>query len=233
MVFLDVEANDLLEELSNNNGLIHHHMSKQFDENFDISKIKNGDSVMVPFGKLDNFVKISKEFSLVPISASMKRYSMLPYRKCVAILLMKEGKVLACQRSDIPGAWQLPQGGVDENENHLETAKRELLEETNVRSIQLIGSTINLYRYDFPESSQRKFVENKKQVQYVGQELAFVVFKFLGSDDEINVDTEHGEFSSWKWVTIEELMQLIVDFKKQAYEKALKELEPAIKSTAA
>ncbi|MDR3187362.1 MAG: RNA pyrophosphohydrolase [Holosporaceae bacterium] len=226
LALLDLEkSNEMLSQLSKESGLIYHNIGYRSSA-ADVSKIKDNDSVVVPFEQITAFTKgLAEDFVVAPVSVSMKRFSMLPYRKCVAIFLIKDGKVLVGQRADIPGAWQLPQGGVDEGENFLEAARRELFEEVNARTIQALGSTARKYRYDFPESFQRKFEKNGKAVKYAGQELSFVVFDFLGDDGELNVAKENREFSSWKWITVEELLQTVVDFKRQAYEKAIRELK--------
>jgi hypothetical protein len=136
------------------------------DNDFNVSDISDGDSIAVPIDRLAAFVDaLPMGFAVAPVSLSMKRYSMLPYRRCVAIFLVKDGKVLVGQRRDVPGAWQLPQGGIEENESYLEAAKRELVEETGASSVKTLGLTCSKYKYKFPESSQRKFVKNGKSVQ--------------------------------------------------------------------
>ncbi|MDR1375819.1 MAG: RNA pyrophosphohydrolase [Holosporaceae bacterium] len=226
LALLDLEkSNEMLTQLSEKNGLIYCNIGYRFSA-MDASKIKDGDTIVVPFEQLTVLLKVmAKDFAIAPISVSMKRFSMLPYRKCVAIFLIKDDKILVGQRTDIPGAWQLPQGGVEDGESNAEAARRELFEEVNAKTVQALGSTSRKYRYKFPESFQRKFLKNGKEVKYTGQELSFVVFDFLGDDGELNVAKENREFSSWKWITIEELLQTVVDFKRECYEKAIEELK--------
>ncbi|MDR2068140.1 MAG: RNA pyrophosphohydrolase [Holosporaceae bacterium] len=226
LALLDLEkSNEMLSRLSRESGLIYHNVGYKFSA-ADASQIRDGDSVVIPFEQITDFIKgLAKDFVVAPISVSIKRFSMLPYRKCVAIFLIKDGKVLVGQRADISDAWQLPQGGIEDEENIVEAARRELFEEVNAKTVQVLGSTSHTYRYVFPESFQRKFVKNGKEVKYAGQELSFVVFNFLGDEGELNVAKENREFSSWKWTTIEELLQTVVDFKRQVYEKAVRELK--------
>lgn len=170
------------------------------------------------------------------------------YRKCSAIFLMKKADsrnsdvelskqqecicttdasgvmVFAGERCDIPGAWQIPQGGVEENETHLCAAIRELREETNITNIKLLKNTNSLYRYDFPEW----IVERNKNLfheGFVGQEVRFFLFKFLGNDVEISVDNCCcREFTRWRWMKIDHLIDGIVEFKRNAYAAAASEL---------
>ncbi|MDR2158416.1 MAG: RNA pyrophosphohydrolase [Holosporaceae bacterium] len=148
---------------------------------------------------------------------------MLPYRKCVAILLIKESKIFVGRRVDLDDAWQLPQGGVNEGESYLEAAKRELFEETNISTVEFLGSS-NLQKYDFPPSVQKIIIKKRGKLKYSGQEIIFLAFKFLGEETEINLQKEFKEFDDWKWVTMEELLNNIVYFKKIPYKKAIAEL---------
>ncbi|MDR1561356.1 MAG: RNA pyrophosphohydrolase [Holosporaceae bacterium] len=226
LAFLDTEKNELLDELSSETGLTYHSVYRKFDaKKFDISDLRDKNAFVVKFEDLLDFLKISKDFGFAPISFLMKRCVMSPYRKCVAVLLVKGDNVLVCQRADVAKAWQLPQGGVEKNESYIEAAKRELFEETNVKTIRFVNSTSNAYKYDFPESSHKQFIENGKETKYIGQALTFVVFEFLGDDNEINVNKSHREFSSWRWIPIKDLSKIIVDFKKIAYDQAIKELK--------
>jgi putative (di)nucleoside polyphosphate hydrolase len=145
---------------------------------------------------------------------------MSSYRKCVAILLLKDSKIFVGRRIDIENAWQLPQGGVEENEDCLEAAKRELFEETNVSSIEFLSSS-DSYRYDFPPRVQQAVLRRRNQLKYIGQEITFFAFRFLGEEKEINIRKESQEFVDWKWMSVKELLQKIVYFKKPSYKRAI------------
>lgn len=141
------------------------------------------------------------------------------YRKNVAIFLRKANLFFVGERIKNPGEFQLPQGGVELGEPLFSAAKRELFEETNVKSVKYIGCTENSYRYEFVEEKREP-----KHTKYIGQEQTFFVFEFLGADTEIRLDTNDREFSSWKWVPIEEVLNGIVAFKRKSYESAINEL---------
>ncbi|MDR2724338.1 MAG: RNA pyrophosphohydrolase [Holosporaceae bacterium] len=147
---------------------------------------------------------------------------MQPYRKCVAIFLIKDSKVFAGSRVDIRSAWQLPQGGVEEGESLLDAAKRELFEETNVSSTEFLGMSASYY-YDFPLHIQQIIIRKRGRLKYKGQEITFIAFKFLGDEKEINIEKTPQEFMEWKWESPQKLLHQIVSFKKKAYGLALEE----------
>lgn len=149
------------------------------------------------------------------------------YRSAVAIILANSsGKVLLARRNDMENQWQLPQGGVDLGEDPKDAMYRELREELNVTEplVRVLGFTKSPHRYDFPE----KIVEpNNLTRTYVGQELVFFLLKFLGKDSMIDVcGVEHPEFDCWTWVDYWTPAQMVVDFKRDVYQRALVELEP-------
>lgn len=149
---------------------------------------------------------------------------MLPYRKCVAIILKKKDRIFVAERLDTKNAWQLPQGGVDEGESYVDAAIRELLEETGVSSISFLAQTKKLYKYNFPQYSQDHMIKKYGKLKYQGQELCFVLFDFIGEDSEINLRYNTREFNKWKWETIERVLNSIVAFKADCYKKAFAEL---------
>ncbi|MDR1362207.1 MAG: RNA pyrophosphohydrolase [Holosporaceae bacterium] len=140
------------------------------------------------------------------------------YRRCSAIFLLRGNLVFVGERVDIQGAWQIPQGGAEDSEEHFDAAIRELYEETGVKSIKFIKCTRGVYRYDFPEKP-------KKALDYSGQQVKFFAFEFIGSDSEINLQiSEHREFTAWKWMPLNKLLNSIVGFKKEAFSAAIQEL---------
>ena len=114
----------------------------------------------------------------------------------------------------------MPQGGVDENENFLHAAKRELEEETGVKSIELIKEIDGWFKYDLPKNLLGKIWKGK----YRCQRQKWFIMKFLGKNNEINVKTKNPEFSSWKWIEPKDLPKIAVTFKVDVYKKILKEL---------
>ncbi|MDR1551696.1 MAG: RNA pyrophosphohydrolase [Holosporaceae bacterium] len=148
----------------------------------------------------------------------------LPYRKCVAIFLLSKSKVFTGRRGDVSNAWQLPQGGIEEGEDSLTAAKRELFEETNVLSVKPLVSS-NSYRYDFPQYVQRNILKKHRQLKYKGQEIVFWVFEFTGNEEEIDVLKKPQEFLEWKWMSLENLLDSIVAFKKSSYFNAIKDFQ--------
>jgi putative (di)nucleoside polyphosphate hydrolase len=150
------------------------------------------------------------------------------YRKCVAIFLRKYGEpseiVFSAERIDIPGAWQIPQGGVEDGESYQETAQRELYEETGITSIKIIKSTETLWKYDFP-TKVRTNLQKKHNTPFKGQEIKFFLFDFIGKESEINLScTKPREFSHWKWTPVQELLNSLIEFKQQAFHSAAVEL---------
>ena len=143
--------------------------------------------------------------------------SLLPYRKNVGLVLMNaEGRIFAGQRIDNPGhAWQMPQGGIDEGEKPREAALRELFEETGVRAdlVQKLAKTEEWITYDLPEDLVPTIWGGK----YRGQKQKWFLFRFLGQDSDVNIASEHPEFSIWQWMTPAELIEKIVPFKRDVY----------------
>ena len=147
----------------------------------------------------------------------------LPLRTGVGIVVLNSKKqVFVGKRKDNPtDKWQMPQGGADQNEDLLSAMKRELAEETSIVSIKIIKELKEWLQYDLPKELLGKIWGGK----YRGQKQKWFFVKFLGSDDEININTKNAEFIEWKWVEMEKLPDLIVPFKKKIYEKILFELK--------
>jgi len=150
----------------------------------------------------------------------MKNYNILPLRIGVGIALLNDkNKVFVGKRIDNPkNFWQLPQGGVDDNESYLNAAKRELEEETSIKSVELIKELDGWLKYDLPENLIGKIWNGK----YGGQKQKWFIMKFLGNDNEININTEHPEFLEWKWIELDKITDFVVDFKLNIY-KEIKE----------
>ncbi|MBE6447468.1 MAG: RNA pyrophosphohydrolase [Alphaproteobacteria bacterium] len=150
---------------------------------------------------------------------------MLPYRKCVVIVLRKSSKLFLAERVDVPNAWQLPQGGVENGEDYSDAAKRELFEETSITSVQLVAQTKEVYRYDFPIRLQRKAYRRYGEIKYRGQEQKFILFDFTGEDSEINLQSQTVEFTQWRWASPQDVLDAVVNFKYRCYLQAFREFK--------
>ena len=150
----------------------------------------------------------------------------LPLRKGVGIVVLNlKNKVFVGKRKDNPfNKWQMPQGGVDSNEPLLQAMKRELLEETSIKNIEVLKEFDQWLEYELPENLVGKIWKGK----YRGQKQKWFVVKFLGDDSEININTKNAEFMEWKWIDIDLLPELIVLFKKHVYEKVLVEIKEIV-----
>lgn len=146
------------------------------------------------------------------------------YRPNVGIMLLNaDKKVFVAQRIDTPGpAWQMPQGGIDEGEEPTHAALRELSEEIGTANVEVIYEAPEWIYYALPQNLQEKLWQG----QYVGQKQKWFLMRFLGLDQEINIQTTHPEFSAWKWVAPDLLPSLAIDFKKKVYEDVLALFKP-------
>ena len=137
------------------------------------------------------------------------------------MIINNQKEILVGKRIDHPsGYWQMPQGGIDVNESFLQAAERELKEETGIITIELIKELDNWFSYYLPKNLLGKIWKGK----YSGQKQKWFVMKFLGNDEEINVNTKNPEFLEYKWIEPSELPRVAVDFKINLYEKLKKEL---------
>ena len=152
----------------------------------------------------------------------MNNNKQLPLRIGVGIILLNhENKVFVGKRIDNPkNFWQMPQGGVNQNENFLQAAKRELEEETEIKSVELVKELNGWLGYDLPENLLGKVLEGK----YRGQKQKWFIMKFVGKDNEINVKTKNPEFLDWKWIEVSKLPSIAVSFKIDLYKKLKEEL---------
>lgn len=149
----------------------------------------------------------------------------LPYRPCAGIMLAnKDGRVFVGQRIDRApegDAWQMPQGGIDDGEDAQEAALRELSEETGISAekVDIIARSREEHFYDLPDELKGKVWKGK----YRGQRQRWFLMRFKGDDSDVNIATDHPEFSSWQWVEPDQLPHLIVPFKKRLYEAVVAE----------
>ncbi len=153
----------------------------------------------------------------------------LPYRPCAGIMLAnKDGKVFVGQRLDNRSseAWQMPQGGIDEGEEPQDAAIRELFEETGIAPflVDVIAQSREEHFYDLPDELVGKLWKGK----WRGQRQHWFLMRFKGDDGDINIETEHAEFSQWQWITPDRLPQLIVPFKRRLYENIVAEFADLI-----
>jgi putative (di)nucleoside polyphosphate hydrolase len=152
----------------------------------------------------------------------------LPLRIGVGIVLLNnKNKIFVGKRIDNPKKfWQMPQGGVDKNEDLFQAAKRELQEETSITSIKLIKKLDGWLEYNLPQNLLGKIWKGK----YKGQKQKWFIMKFLGDDMEINVKTKHPEFFEWKWVDPDEITDFVVNFKLDVYKKIKEKVKIIINS---
>ena len=150
----------------------------------------------------------------------------LPLRKGVGIaLLNKNNKIFVARRIDNPkNYWQMPQGGVDIDENYFNAALRELKEETSIKNVSLIKELDDYLIYNLPKHLVGIIWKGK----YKGQKQKWFVMRFDGEDKEIDINTNKAEFLDWKWVDIDQLTDLVVDFKLDVYKRLKLELKNII-----
>ena len=149
-----------------------------------------------------------------------KNFKDLPLRSGVGIVLLNDqNKVFVAKRIDNPkNFWQMPQGGVDKGENFLNAAFRELKEETSIISVELIKELDGTFTYNLPDRLLGIIWKGK----YKGQKQKWFLMRFIGNDSEININTSNPEFLDWKWIDLDLITDVVVDFKYHVY-RELKE----------
>ena len=155
-----------------------------------------------------------------------ERYKNLPYRVGVGIIVLnKENKIFVAKRIDNPrNFWQMPQGGVDEGEDFLSAAYRELEEETSIKNVELITEIDEITTYELPNHLLGKIWKGK----FKGQKQKWFLMRYLGSDNEININTSKPEFFEWKWIELNSITEIVVNFKLNVYKILQKKLEKII-----
>ena len=155
-----------------------------------------------------------------------KAYNNLPLRSGVGIVLLnKKNKIFVAKRIDNPkNYWQMPQGGIDGNEDYLSAALRELEEETSIKSVELLKEIDEFITYELPKDLLGIIWKGK----YKGQKQKWFVMRFTGQDQEINLKTKKPEFLEWKWVNPDKITDTVVDFKLNVYRKIQEKLKDII-----
>ena len=152
-----------------------------------------------------------------------EKFSKLPLRCGVGIIVLnKDNKVLVAKRIDNPkNFWQMPQGGIDEGEDFLKAAYRELDEETSIKNVELIKELDGTITYELPDHLIGIIWKGK----FRGQKQKWYIMRFVGDEKEINIKTDHPEFLDWKWIKVEELTKVAVSFKSHIYIHLKSEIE--------
>ena len=155
-----------------------------------------------------------------------KEFEKLPLRSGVGIVVLnKENKIFVAKRIDNPkNFWQMPQGGVDKNEDYYTAALRELKEETSIVSVKPIKEIESDLTYILPDHLIGIIWKGK----YKGQKQKWFIMKFIGEDSEINIKTKHPEFLDWKWIELDNLTKIAVNFKIDVYKKIKNEIKKII-----
>ncbi len=155
-----------------------------------------------------------------------EKYKNLPLRSGVGIIVLnKENKVFVAKRIDNPkNFWQMPQGGIDKGEDFLSAAYRELEEETSITKVELIRELDGLITYELPDNLLGIIWKGK----FRGQKQKWFLMRYLGNDEEINIETKNPEFLEWKWIDLESITEVVVDFKLHVYEELKEKIKKII-----
>ena len=155
-----------------------------------------------------------------------EKFKNLPLRKGVGIVVLnKEKKVFVAKRIDNPkNFWQMPQGGIDEGEDFLNAAYRELSEETSIKNVELIKELDGTTTYELPDHLLGIIWKGK----YRGQKQKWFLMKFVGEDKEINIKTKNPEFLDWKWIELDKITEVVVNFKLHVYRELKEKIKKII-----
>ena len=166
----------------------------------------------------------------MPLSCLMdkmnEKFKKLPLRNGVGIIILnKENKVFVAKRIDnAKNFWQMPQGGINDGEDDLDAAYRELEEETSIKNIELIKELEGTVTYELPDHLLGVIWRGK----YRGQKQKWFLMRFKGEEKEINIKTKNPEFLDWKWIELEQITEVVVDFKLQVYKKIKEKVKKII-----
>ena len=154
------------------------------------------------------------------------KFQNLPLRSGVGIVILnKENKIFVAKRIDNPkNFWQMPQGGVDKDEDFLSAAYRELEEETSIKDVELIKEIDEILIYELPKHLLGIIWKGK----YKGQKQKWFIMRYLGTDDKININTKKPEFLEWKWIDLDMITEVVVDFKLEVYKKLKSQIKEII-----
>ena len=155
-----------------------------------------------------------------------EKFQNLPLRSGVGIVILnKENKIFVAKRIDnSKNFWQMPQGGVDKDEDFLSAAYRELEEETSIKDVELIKEIDEILIYELPKHLLGIIWKGK----YKGQKQKWFIMRYLGTDDKININTRKPEFLDWKWIESEMITEVVVDFKLEVYKKLKTQIKEII-----
>ncbi len=155
-----------------------------------------------------------------------KKFRNLPLRKGVGIIVLnKKNEIFVAKRIDNPkDFWQMPQGGVDDGEDFLSAAYRELEEETSIKNVKMVQEIDGTTTYELPDHLLGIIWKGK----YKGQKQKWFIMRYLGKDNEINIKTDKPEFLEWKWINIDMITEVVVDFKLQVYKQLKNKIKEII-----